>query len=390
MKGIIVPGRVLFVSSITRYGGGERWMLDAAHGLARRNHAVVLVSRPHSVIHGKARRLGLDARTVEMRGDIDPIAILRIASILKTFRPDIVCANLDREIRICAGAIAMAGGASRLWKGSGRRAPRLIPRRGSEFPLKSKGHYRFVYTRFVDAVIVNSHATRETMLAAAAWFPRGKATVIYNGIDFSPFDALRRDRQEVRRSFRRSLGLPDDAALVVLVGELTERKGHRFVIEAAGDLLRSFPNVRFVFAGDGSARAELENMLAMSGSRSFFHLLGFRDDIPEILTASDVLVLPSSVEGFGYVLAEAMAASVPVVATRASSIPEVVEDGVTGYLHEYGKSGEIAALLAGLLGDPVLAQTMGEAGYRRARERFHIDTMLDSIEALFFTKNAAG
>ncbi|MBI4719777.1 MAG: glycosyltransferase [Chitinivibrionia bacterium] len=153
-----MPGRILFVSSITRYGGGERWMLDAAHGLARRGHAVAVCSRPGSVLDERARRLGLDARTVEMRGDIDPSAILRIASIVGTFRPDIVCANLDREIRICASALAMGALRGRL--GGRRRRPRLIPRRGSEFPLKSKAHYRFVYTRFVVLLPGFLHARR--------------------------------------------------------------------------------------------------------------------------------------------------------------------------------------------------------------------------------------
>ncbi|MBI4719776.1 MAG: glycosyltransferase family 4 protein [Chitinivibrionia bacterium] len=180
------------------------------------------------------------------------------------------------------------------------------------------------------------------------------------------------------------MGVPEDAAIVTLAGELTERKGHRFIIEAAADVLRSFPGARFVFAGEGSARSELEESLDKKGLGGFFHLLGFRDDIPSILTASDVLVLPSSVEGFGYVLAEAMAASIPVVATRSSSIPEVVEDGVTGLLHEYGKTDEIAAHLARLLGDEALARTMGDAGLRRAREHFHLDRMIDSLEALFF------
>jgi glycosyltransferase involved in cell wall biosynthesis len=98
---------------------------------------------------------------------------------------------------------------------------------------------------------------------------------------------------------------------------------------------------------------------------------------------SDALLLPSRVEGFGYVLVEAMAAGIPCIASNASSIPEIVEDGVTGILHAVGDSGAISEAIVDLLSNPERARAMGEAGARVAREKFTISRMLDQVEEVF-------
>ncbi len=140
--------------------------------------------------------------------------------------------------------------------------------------------------------------------------------------------------------------------------------------------------------GEGDARSELESMLAQRGLTQVVLLLGFRDDVSEILAASDIAVLPSRVEGFGYVLVEAMAASLPVVASRASSILEIVEDGVDGFLHDVGDSSAIAAHLGKLLSNPAQARDMGARGRASAKQRFDVERMLDEVEALFFGPEA--
>jgi glycosyltransferase involved in cell wall biosynthesis len=369
------PGRVMFVSSIVRYGGGERWMCDAASGLQDRGHGVKLVARPGSVLSEKAAALGIDTDTVEMRSYLDPAAIVGLSKHIRRFRPQVICANLDREVRLCAAAIAAAGA---------RGAVRLIPRRGSEFPLKNKFHYRFVYTHLVDRVIANSDATRKTMISRTPWFPPDKAVVIHNGIDIDEYDALAERRRALRQSLRESLGIGGDAKIVTLVGELNERKGQQHIVAAAPDIVNAVPQAHFAFAGDGDARDAIEAQIESSGVDGRVFVLGFRSDVPELLVASDVLVLPSRVEGFGYVLVEAMAARLPVVATNASSIPEIVVDGDTGFLHEVADVEAIAGHIITLLSDEERASAMAVAGYNRAREKFSVPAMLDGVERLFF------
>jgi glycosyltransferase involved in cell wall biosynthesis len=314
-----------------------------------------------------------------MRGDVDPIAVAALTALVRRFQPNVVAPNLDREIRLAAAAVRAARALPpRPFK------PRLIPRRGSEFPLKNKRHYRIVYTADVDRVIVNSEATKRTMVRDAPWFPDAKAVVVYNGIDVSPYEALAARRDNVRAKLRALIGAPADAPVVSLVGELNERKQQRAVIEAAPHVLERFPNARILFVGDGDDRDDLTRSIRERGLEGTILIQGFRFDVPEIIAGSDALVLPSRVEGFGYVLVEAMAAAVPCIASNVSSIPEIVEDGVTGILHPVGDIGAIANAINFILANPDTARAMGAEGQRVAREKFNLPRMLDQVEHVFF------
>lgn len=355
-------------------------MLDTAAGLRARGHDARLAARPGSVLAASAPARGIPLFTIEMRGDVDPIAITHFAGVLRRFQPHVVCPNLDREIRIAAASIR----ASRALRPRPLR-PRLIPRRGSEFPLKDKRHYRLVYLFDIHKVIVNSEATKRTMIKDAPWFPADKAVVVYNGIDIAPYERLMPQRDSLRAKLRGSIGAPPDAPVVTLVGELNERKQHRVVIEAMPHVLEKFPNTRVLFVGDGADRPALEAVVRERALPKSVLFTGFRADVPELMMGSDALLLPSRVEGFGYVLVEAMAAGVPCIASNASSIPEIVEDGVTGILHAVGDSGAIAEAITDLLAGRERARAMGEAGARVARDKFAVPAMLDQVEQVFFS-----
>ena len=370
-----VPRCVVFVSSLRGYGGGERWMLDAAAGLQARGHDVRLVARPGSALAARSPGRRLACIPLEMRNDVDPPAVLQLARLFHRMRPDAVCANLDREIRLVSLALAASRRLGRT---------RLVPRRGSEFPLKDRWHYRVVYRRVVHRVIVNSKATQRTMCSAAPWFGPERTVLVYNGIDPAEFDVLEARRDALRRGLRERIGAPPDAPVVTLVGELSERKGQHRLVAAAPRILEAHPQVRFVLVGEGDRRSAIEAEVRERGLDGVVILTGFRDDVAEILVASDVLTLPSRVEGFGYVLVEAMAAALPVVAARASSIPEIVVDGETGLLHDLDEIDGLARAVNAILADPERARAMGRAGRRRVRERFTLERMLDDVERVLF------
>ena len=168
-----------------------------------------------------------------------------------------------------------------------------------------------------------------------------------------------------------------------------EHQRHALIAElgGAGDaphVLERFPSARILFVGDGDDRAELEKSIGERGLENAILIQGFRFDVPEIIAGSDALLLPSRVEGFGYVLVEAMAAAVPCIASNVSSIPEIVEDGVTGILHPVGDIGAIANAINFVLANPEAARAMGEAGQRVAREKFNLPRMLDQVEQVLF------
>ncbi|HEX5132120.1 MAG TPA: glycosyltransferase family 4 protein [Candidatus Krumholzibacteria bacterium] len=371
--------RVLFVSSLRRFGGGERWMLDTASGLRARGHDVRLVAAPGSVLAARAPARGIPLTEIPIRGDVDAIAVAQLTALVRRNQPHVVVPILEREIRLCAAAIRAARAL-----GPRRLRPRLVPRRGSEFPLKDKRRYRLVYALEVERVIVNSEATRRNMMRDAPWFPESKAVVVYNGIDAEPYLAAAARRDELRARLRSTIGVPGDAPVFTLVGELHERKQHRVIIEAWPHVLERFPGAVALFVGDGADREQLEGVIAARGLGESIRLLGFHSDVADILAGSDALLLPSRVEGFGYVLVEAMAVGIPCIASNVSSIPEIVRDGETGILHPVGDTGAIVAAIDRVLSDPAGAAAMGQAGSRVALDTFTLSHMLDQVEHVLF------
>lgn len=179
-----------------------------------------------------------------------------------------------------------------------------------------------------------------------------------------------------------SLGLPPDAFLIGSVGRLEPIKGHRYLLEAFRDLAPRFPNLYLAFVGDGELLPRLRSLAHRSGLQDRVLFLGWREDVPALLQTFDLFVLPSLNEGMGRALVEAMAASLPIVATRACGIPEVLGEGEAGLLVEAGSASALAHGIEKLLLDPELQERLGRVARERAR-RYSVRVMLSKIEALY-------
>jgi glycosyltransferase involved in cell wall biosynthesis len=205
-----------------------------------------------------------------------------------------------------------------------------------------------------------------------------RARVIYNGVDPARF-AAPVDRAKVRRSF----GLSEEDRAIVSLGRLRRQKGHDVALRAMTEIAAAEPRARMLVVGDGPERARLEKLHARLGLAGRAIMTGQREDVPGILAAADCLVAPSRYEGFGLAVAEAMAAGAPVVASRVDSIPEIVEDGVSGLLVRPGDARDLARGVVRVLGDAELARSLGERGRARVAERFTLDRMLRAYEELY-------
>jgi glycosyltransferase involved in cell wall biosynthesis len=206
----------------------------------------------------------------------------------------------------------------------------------------------------------------------------GQFVSIPSGIDAGTFEKPATGPAAVRVA----LGLPPSARLVGTVGRLTPIKGQRFLVDAFAGLAPRLPDLYLVLIGDGELAEPLRARARAAGVGDRVRFLGWRDDLPDLLHALDVFVLPSLNEGMGRALVEAMAAGRPIVASRAGGIPEVLADGQAGLLVEPANAGALAEALARVLGDPALAARLAEAARPRA-ERYSIGTMLGAIEALY-------
>lgn len=229
-----------------------------------------------------------------------------------------------------------------------------------------------------DTVVVNSKALARAYRSGAMG---DKLNVVYNGL---PVDRFRRDPVS-GEAIRRELDLPREAKVVALIGSLTPSKGLLGFIDAARQLKQSLPGVAFVVVGGAAAKSYLRSVearLEETGLVEDFHFLGWRSDIASILSAADVLAVSAEQEAFGRTLVEAMAAEVPIVATRCGGPEEIVADGETGLLVPVGDAEAMARALLQVLVNPDYAYRLGIAGRIRAESLFGVETYVASLQNL--------
>lgn len=207
-------------------------------------------------------------------------------------------------------------------------------------------------------------------------------SVVPSGIDLERYRRVgsARDTARPRPS---GFDCPADAIVIGSVGWLTDVKGHRFLIEAVAGLKASQPRLHLVIIGSGHMREDYLALAERLGLGASLHLLGSRRDVPDCLAGMDLFVLPSLNEGMGRALIEAMAAGLPVVASRVGGVPAVVEDRRTGLLVPPGDAAALAQAVDELLQRPDWARELGDAASRSIGERFSSAAMVKAIEAVY-------
>jgi glycosyltransferase involved in cell wall biosynthesis len=218
--------------------------------------------------------------------------------------------------------------------------------------------------------------------------PPEKVSVLYNGIDLGHFRPQR--GAEEGRAVRTRLGLSEQCQVVICVAQLIDAKGLNYLIDAAAEL-RARPDLVVLIVGEGERRQALADHIRRLGLDERVQLLGRRDDVGELLAASDLFVCPSVWdEALGYVNLEAMAAGLPVVASRVGGIPEAVRDGETGLLTPPRDAQALAGAMASLLDDDARRAAMGRAGRRAVEETFSMEQAIERTVALYHELAATG
>lgn len=234
---------------------------------------------------------------------------------------------------------------------------------------------RFVVRR-AWVLIAVSQAVAESLTPCG--LDRARVTVIPNGIDLTPFDS-----PSDRSALLRDLGLPAEARIVAAVGRLSPEKGFDTLIAAAPLLMSGAPNIYLVLAGEGPERVRLEEQARGSGVGDRICLPGYYQDIPGLLGASEVIAVPSVVEGQGMVALEAMAACRPAVASRVGGLVETVRNGETGILVPPSDPSALARALGGLLEDEAMRHRMGTAGRSLVEREYTAERMVERIVAMY-------
>ncbi|MBI5411621.1 glycosyltransferase family 4 protein [Candidatus Peregrinibacteria bacterium] len=201
--------------------------------------------------------------------------------------------------------------------------------------------------------------------------PENHLHLIHNGIDVERFAGTVNSRDKACLVPTED-GVPADAIVVTCIAELHPRKGHEYLLRAFEHLEMAAPRVHLFLVGKGPLEASLRRRY---GQHPNIHFLGWRDDIPELLKASDIVILPSLKEAFGMVLVEAMASGVAVIGTNRGGIPDIVQDGVTGLLVPPANSEKIVEAIYTLIQNPDLKRDMGKKALQHVREHFTAERM---------------
>jgi glycosyltransferase involved in cell wall biosynthesis len=208
--------------------------------------------------------------------------------------------------------------------------------------------------------------------------PVKKVRVIPNGIDTQHFQP----QPDRGRELRSQLGIPQLAPVVGIVAALRPEKNHELFLQAAAKVRNTLPEARFILVGDGPMRPSLEQLVKTLGLHDRVQFLGNRSDVPDVLSAIDLLALTSHNEANPVSILEALSCGVPVVSTRVGSVHETVQHGVTGFLTEPGSVDQIVTHWLELLRDDGLRRRMGIAGRQLVSDNWSLDRMVSGYEQL--------
>lgn len=311
---------------------------------------------------------GIPVHAVRRRGrsGLDAGAVLRLSRMLRAEGVSVVHCHNHGALLYGAMAARLAKLSRVVYtvhgaKTSGRRATARLQKLG-----------------LVREVVFVSGDARRVAREAGMLSERHVHTIV-NGVDPSAFAVT----GEARQSIRRALGIGEAASVCGIVARLTPAKDHRTLFEALNRVRAARPDVHCIVVGDGELRADLETRARELGLETTVHFAGARGNVRDYLSAMDVFALSSVTEGLAMTLLEAMAAGLPVVATRVGGNPEVVVDGETGLLVPPRDPDALAAAIRSLFDDSKLAARMGESGRTRVRERFSLDAMVRAYAAVY-------
>ncbi len=341
------------MSGATYAGGAEKYIELLAGGLDRELFEPVLVTSGSpglESLRSAVQGAGVPNETTGGKPLISVRGARLFSGIIRRIRPDIVHINMPGPFDCAYGlpaSLARLSGARKIV--TTEHLPMV------ESFAKAKV-FRSVHMPYVSRFITVSEDNRSHLVEKHG-VPAGKIRVVHNGI---PDPGWTGGKEEAG----------DGPVNLLVVGALEERKGHMVILSAMDRLP---DRIRLSIAGEGPMRARLEAELASGKHGGRVTLLGGVEDIPGLISQSDILVVPSLLEATPYVILEAMAAGRPVVASAIFGIPEQVEDGVTGILTQPGDEVSLAEAILCLSADQSLMRRMGEAGRKRYEDRFTLD-----------------
>ena len=309
---------------------------------------------------------GIEVHSLGLNTKIDLAVALRLRSLLKKLRPDILHTYLIHG-NVLGRIVGRLVG-----------VPIII---GSELTIGQAGILGKLLTKLTNpltnAVEVNSETGGKAVVADLG-VPKEKIEVILSGLDLDAFGGT-----ENRTNIRREIGVSDDQHLVLFVGRLRPVKGPEYGIKAFAVAASKNPNLHLALAGEGEQRSFLANFTTELGVEEKTTFLGARKDLADVLSAADSILIPSLTEGFPRVANEAMAASKPIIATRVGGIPEAIIDDVTGLLIESKDIDAMSDAIIRVSSDTELQQRLGNTARQHAEVHYSAASYVSRLDEMY-------
>lgn len=350
-------------------GGAETLVLNLATGLDPKRFRSVVVLPPGPWLNRKLRGAGVPLYEIEWSKWFDPRGPLAMIKIVLKEKADLIHSHLPGQnfLSCIVGTLT--------------KRPTLVTYHGAvEFndSHTTKGRLRLWYVRkSASRMIVVCDFVGNLMKSMG--FPSDKVVRIYNGIDTVKF------KKGISGLTRRELGITRSTRVITMVANIRESKGYDYFVRAAAETLVRYPDALFLAVGDIDPRlgAPLRTLVEELGLGKRFKFLGFREDIPEILSDSDIFVLSSTSEGLPLVMLEAMASGKPMVVTQCGGPQEVLEDGKTACLVPPADVSKLSEKISYLLNKRDEADNLGRNAMTKVDLDFTLDGMLQKYEALY-------
>jgi glycosyltransferase involved in cell wall biosynthesis len=362
--------KLFYLITDLEIGGAQTMLLQVLRHLNydRFSPVVACFYGGNSSLAGDVRMLGVPVIDLGMRAKWRLDGFWRLYRVLRRERPFILHASLFHA-NIPARLLGRLA-----------RVPVIITWRQN---ISIGGQWRERINRWTAPL--DDHVTAVCQLARQAELegtavPPHKISLIYNCIDPTPFAV---DKAAERAKIRQEFKISSTAPLIGMVGRLHPQKGVRHLLDALPYMREHLPEIHLLIVGDGELRGELQNQAQKQNLSEVVIFTGGRSNVPDILAALDLFVLPSLWEGLPLAILEAMAAELPVVATAVGGVPELVIDGETGRLVAPGDALALAQAIVSILTHPAQAAAMGAAGWRRVMADFGAEPITQQLESLY-------
>lgn len=369
--------KILLYTDTPQRGGAELQMFLLAKFLDKTKFEPILVCSKYKELDKWCSNFegeGIKVYRLNVKSKHDPKHYFQLKKIIKEEQPDILHAHIWNPAS-CRYAYLVA---------KSTKVPMIITEHDPFELSPLKDFFKKKALKFVTKIVAISN-NNKAILSKLYPAHKQKITVIHNGLDLTWWKSqlLRFPDEDLRKIKKDIFRCKENTLVITTVAELNDRKGIKYLINAIPVIIKKYPNTKFVIIGDGPHRKNYENLIKKLKIEKHIILLGRQKEIPKLLKSSNIFLLPSIREGFGMVNLEAMITPLPIIATLAGGIPEVVENEKTGILVEPENTNELIKALDKLISSSSLREKYAIAGHERVLKKFDAREMTIAYGKLY-------